>query len=98
MDEAALAWTLFGVTLGLLGGGLISVWVAWLTGAIAPGSRVDRAEEAAKILREAYDTLKIPVTKFDIESDLVGAILRANHAVAAGTVPPPLPPTTTHTG
>lgn len=98
MVGAALAWTLFGI----VSGALISIGIAWMSGAIVPGSKVveaqgraDKAETAAQLLREAYDNLLIPVKKFDIESDLLGAVLRANHAVATGAAPPPLPPTTT---
>lgn len=98
MTSLALAWTLFGIAIGAL----ISVGIAWMSGAIVPSSRLveaqgraDKAETAAGLLREAYDHLVIPVRKFDIESDLLGAVLRANHAVATGAIPPPLPPTTT---
>jgi hypothetical protein len=98
VGDATLAWTLFGISIGALVSVLISLGIAWISGAIVPGSRADKAEAAAAVLREAYDTLKIPVQKFDIESDLLGAVLRANHAVAAGTTPPPLPPTTVHPG
>lgn len=97
MESATLAWTLFGIVTGALFSLVISLGIAWASGAIVPGSRADKAETAAQVLREAYDTLKIPVQKFDIESDLLGAVLRANHAVATGTPPPPLPPPTTHT-
>lgn len=94
MEALALAWTLFGISVG----GLFGVLIAFMTGAIVAGTRLERAETAANLLREAYDTLKIPVHKFDIESDLLGAVLRANHAVATGVAPAPLPPTTSSSG
>lgn len=83
MDALAIAWTVAAFGLG----GVLTFITLCVTGQLVPGSRLAKAETAAEHFHDAYDTLKILVKRFDIESDLVGAVLRANHTAITGAAP-----------
>lgn len=66
----------------VLGGAVLGFAMLVWTGQLVPGSRLALAEQAARLHKEAYDTLKIPVEKFGLMTDLTGAVIRATQAAA----------------
>lgn len=51
--------------------------------------KLDKATTAADHYKEAYDTLRIPVERFGMMADPVGAILRATGIAVGAQIPPP---------
>lgn len=78
------------MVVSVLAAGLLGIGVMFLTDQIVAGRRLELAEQAARHYKEAYDTLKIPVEKFGLMTDLTGAVIRATQTAAV------LPPAGPH--
>lgn len=81
MDSLTLAWTL----VVFFAGALLTFVGLCMTGQLVPGSKLERAQDAADHFEDAWTTLKIPVERFGMLSDMTKAVLLAAETKASTT-------------
>lgn len=81
MDSLTLAWTL----VVFFAGALLTFVGLCVTGQLVPGSKLERAQDAADHFEDAWNTLKIPVERFGMLSDVTKAVLLAAETKASNS-------------